>query len=120
MATILAIDFGNENSIVALPSRGGVEILSNQSSQRATPSMVAFTSSQRFAGIFAQQNQMQNIPNTLTNLKRLVGVVPDSQELTDMQSICPFQFVASATTRSRSKLSKPLNHCGLSNAFLFF
>jgi molecular chaperone DnaK (HSP70) len=98
MTTIIAIDFGNESCLVTLPCSGGVEIISNQSCERTTPTMIAFSESPRFSGVFAQLQQMQNIPNTLINLKRLISVRSDS-ERDQLQSLCQFKI---ATPDSRS------------------
>ena len=93
MASVLAIDFGNENLVIAAPRKGGVDIILNQSSQRLTPSMVAFSETRRFAGEFARNQQMQNVNGTITNLKRLIGLQYDSPDRETIQKLVPFPLV---------------------------
>ena len=93
MSSVLAIDFGNENLVISAPRKGGVDIINNQSSQRLTPSMVAFSETRRYAGEFARQQQMQNVKGTITNLKRLVGLKYDSNDREVVQKLVPFKLV---------------------------
>lgn len=93
MSSVLAIDFGNENLVISAPRKGGVDVINNQSSQRLTPSMVAFSETRRYAGEFARQQQMQNVKGTITNLKRLVGLKYDSNDREVVQKLIPFKLV---------------------------
>lgn len=81
MSSVVAIDFGNENYVVATPGGGGVDIVLNPQSHRLTPSMVAFDERQRYIGEFAQTQQLQNMTQTFTQLKRLVGLPYDDHQL---------------------------------------
>lgn len=74
MISILAIDFGNKNCIVAIPKDGSINILNNQASQRLTPTMISFTEFRRYFGVFSQQKQMENITSTITQIKQLIGL----------------------------------------------
>jgi molecular chaperone DnaK (HSP70) len=93
MAAVIAIDFGNENCLIALPQRRNVDIALNQSSQRVTPTMTGFIENRRYAGVFAQQQQMQDVKSTITNLKRLIGLRFDSPEREVIQSLVPYTIV---------------------------
>lgn len=93
MSSILGIDLGNKNCLVTLPSRGGVDVLSNQESKRLTATMVAFDERRRFSGIFAHSQQSQNISGTIKELKRLVGLRYNSPEREAIQAIVPFTLV---------------------------
>jgi molecular chaperone DnaK (HSP70) len=78
--SVISIDFGNENFVVASPGRGGVDVLSNQASKRLNPTMVAFDNERRYAGIFAQTQQASNFAGTISNLKRLIGIKSNDTE----------------------------------------
>lgn len=93
MSTVLAIDFGNENLVISTPRKGGIDIINNQSSQRQTPSMVAFSDTRRYAGEFARQQQMMNIKGTITNLKRLIGLKYETEERKMIEKVVPYKIV---------------------------
>eukprot|EP00179_Madagascaria_erythrocladioides_P003206 CAMPEP_0198310772 /NCGR_PEP_ID=MMETSP1450-20131203/2715_1 /TAXON_ID=753684 ORGANISM="Madagascaria erythrocladiodes, Strain CCMP3234" /NCGR_SAMPLE_ID=MMETSP1450 /ASSEMBLY_ACC=CAM_ASM_001115 /LENGTH=857 /DNA_ID=CAMNT_0044013619 /DNA_START=60 /DNA_END=2633 /DNA_ORIENTATION=- len=67
------IDLGNRNCVVAVVQRGGIDICTNEVSNRATPHMVSFQGEQRHVGEAAANFAMQNFKNTCTDLLRLVG-----------------------------------------------
>lgn len=73
MVKSLGISVGNQNSYVAASKEGGIEILLNEYSNRATPSMVAFTDHSRSIGVDAASNQLMNIKNTIYDLMAIIG-----------------------------------------------
>ena len=87
------IDFGNQSCILAIPSEHGVDIVLNESSNRRTPTIVGYQEGRRSAGEFAQQQHMMNIHNTITQLKRLVGLPYDSQERESISNSVPYKIV---------------------------
>ncbi|EAY06355.1 dnaK protein [Trichomonas vaginalis G3] len=93
MASVIAVDLGNQNCVIALPQNGGVDIVCNQSSQRLTPTMVAIDNDRRYAGEFAKTQQMQNVNGTITNLKRLIGVKYDDPEREIVEKLTPLKLV---------------------------
>ena len=87
------IDFGNQTSVLSIPTEKGIEIISNESSNRRTPTMVGYQDERRTSGEFAQQQQMMNITNTITQLKRLVGLRYGSQEQKNLSDEVSFKIV---------------------------
>ena len=87
MSSIIAIDFGNKNCLVAAPKDGSINVLNNQASQRLTPSMISFTEHRRYFGVFAQQKRMENIRSTITQLKQLVGLRYESNRRQKIESL---------------------------------
>lgn len=73
MVQSLGISVGNSNSYVAAGQGGGIEILLNEYSSRATPSMVAFTDHSRSIGVDAASNFFMNLKNTVYDLILLLG-----------------------------------------------
>ncbi|KAA8492600.1 Heat shock 70 kDa protein 14 [Porphyridium purpureum] len=73
-AAACGIDFGNKNCVIALARKGGVDIAANEVSNRATPLMVGFAGAQRHLGEAAANFSMQNFRNTVTDLKRFLGL----------------------------------------------
>ncbi len=76
----IGIDFGSKSTIVAAVKAGGIEIVLNESSGRATPTMVAFGDSERLIGDPALAQQRSNHKNTVTNVLRFVGLNADCEE----------------------------------------
>jgi len=70
---VLGIDLGSDNSVVAIARRKGVDIVSNEGSQRSTPSIISFGHEQRFIGEQGLSQRMSNVKNTVTSPKSLVG-----------------------------------------------
>ena len=93
MASVIALDFGNENLVTAIPRKGGVDIALDQSGFRLTPTMVAFDENRRYAGEFAKTQQMQNPKFTITQLKRLIGLKYDSPEREVIQKLINYEIV---------------------------
>lgn len=98
------IDFGNQTSILSIPTEHGIDIILNESSNRKTPTIVGYQENRRTSGEFAQQQQMMNINNTITQFKRLVGLRFDSEEREQLSSEVPFEIVRLANGHSGVKI----------------
>ncbi|KAG5456056.1 MAG: Sse2 protein, partial [Olpidium bornovanus] len=70
---VTGIDFGNLQSIIAVARNRGIDVICNEVSNRATPSLVSFGPRQRFRGEPAKTQEISNFKNTVGSLKRLVG-----------------------------------------------
>lgn len=90
MVQSLGISLGNANSYVAAGQAGGIEILLNEYSNRATPTMVAFTDHSRSIGVDASSNLFMNLKNTIYDLMVLVG--KSYQEITSLNINPPYFF----------------------------
>eukprot|EP00578_Thalassiosira_sp_NH16_P017345 CAMPEP_0181110608 /NCGR_PEP_ID=MMETSP1071-20121207/18809_1 /TAXON_ID=35127 /ORGANISM="Thalassiosira sp., Strain NH16" /LENGTH=835 /DNA_ID=CAMNT_0023194399 /DNA_START=115 /DNA_END=2622 /DNA_ORIENTATION=- len=71
--SVVGIDFGAKHSVIAAAGRGGVDVILNGNSQRLNPNMVGFDQS-RSMGEAASSTAASNFKNTITNMKRLVGL----------------------------------------------
>eukprot|EP00126_Sphaerothecum_destruens_P000401 Sdes_comp10454_c0_seq1m2151 len=71
--SVVGFDLGNRNCYIAVARQGGVEVIANEYSYRETPSVVAFTSKQRFLGESAKQQEVMNLKNTINQFKGLLG-----------------------------------------------
>lgn len=74
MSTPFGIDFGNHNSVVAVAKNRGIDVVVNEVSNRATPTLVGFGMKNRFIGESGKSQQTSNIKNTVDNIKRIVGL----------------------------------------------
>nr|QBK85853.1 MAG: Hsp70 protein [Marseillevirus LCMAC101] len=70
---IIGIDLGTTYSCVAIWDNGKPEILSNDQGNRTTPSMVAFSDTERMLGDAAKNQAAVNPTNTIFDIKRLIG-----------------------------------------------
>ncbi|KAL7440035.1 hypothetical protein ACHAXH_008857 [Discostella pseudostelligera] len=74
--SVVGIDFGAKHSVIAAAGRGGVDVILNGNSQRLNPNMVGFDTS-RSMGEAASSTALSNYKNTITFMKRLVGLAYD-------------------------------------------
>ena len=69
----VGIDLGTTYSVVGVWQKGQVEIIPNEMGNRITPSVVAFTETERLVGDGAKNQLPQNPINTVYTIKRLIG-----------------------------------------------
>jgi len=70
---VIGIDIGAAESMVAYVGKGVVDIVQNEVSKRATPSLVGFTDRERLLGDTALAQIRSNAKNTCRNFKHLLG-----------------------------------------------
>ncbi|KAI9335190.1 heat shock protein 70 family [Zopfochytrium polystomum] len=71
--SVVGIDFGNLNTVVAVARNRGIDVITNEVSNRATPSLVSFGDKQRYMGESAKTQEISNFKSTVSTLKRLIG-----------------------------------------------
>lgn len=71
--SVIGVDFGNESCVIGMASRGGIDIILNENSNRRNPSMVSFQGKERFMGEGALSISRSNYRNTARELKRIIG-----------------------------------------------
>ncbi|KAJ1677910.1 adenyl-nucleotide exchange factor sse1, partial [Spiromyces aspiralis] len=70
---LVGFDIGTLQSVIAVARNRGIDILSNEVSNRATPTMASFNQKQRYLGESAKNQEMSNFKNTVRSLKRIIG-----------------------------------------------
>ena len=68
-----SIDFGTQNAVIAVARNKGVDVITNEVSNRATPSLVSFGPRCRYLGESAKTQEISNLKNTVGSLTRLGG-----------------------------------------------
>ena len=90
---VIGIDLGTTNSCFAVMEGGEPKVLENSEGARTTPSMVAFTDTERLVGFPAKRQAVTNPENTLFAIKRLIGRRFDSPEVAKDKSLVPFKII---------------------------
>ncbi|KAL9634736.1 MAG: hypothetical protein Q9164_003912 [Protoblastenia rupestris] len=71
--SVVGVDFGTLNTVIAVARNRGVDVITNEVSNRATPSLVGFGPKCRYLGEPAKTQEISNLKNTVSSLKRLAG-----------------------------------------------
>lgn len=90
---VIGIDLGTTNSCFSVMEGGEAKVLENSEGARTTPSMVAFTDTERLVGFPAKRQSVTNPENTLFAIKRLIGRRFDSPEVSKDKNIVPYHII---------------------------
>ena len=88
---VLGIDLGTTYSCVAVWRNGKVEVISNESGNRTTPSVVSFTNKDILIGNVAKNQMRRNYKNTVYDAKRLIGRLYNDKEVQEDMKLWPFK-----------------------------
>ena len=100
MSTVIGIDLGTTNSVVAVMEGGKPVVIPNQEGNRTTASVVAFTSSgERLVGQVAKRQAVTNPENTVSSIKRFMGRRYD-EVLEEIKTI-PYKVVKGENNTAR-------------------
>lgn len=90
----VGIDLGTTYSCVAVWQHDRVEIIVNDQGNRVTPSIVAFTPSERLVGDGAKYQVATNPHNTVFDVKRLIGRRFSDLDVQSDMKLWPFTVVS--------------------------
>ena len=93
MAKVIGIDLGTTNSCVAIMDGSQPRIIENSEGARTTPSIVAYTDSERLVGQAAKRQAVTNAQNTIFAVKRLIGRRHDDPVIVKDQKNMPYKIV---------------------------
>ena len=93
MAKVIGIDLGTTNSCVAIMDGSQPRIIENSEGARTTPSIVAFTETERLVGQAAKRQAVTNATNTVFAVKRLIGRRHDDPVIVKDQKNMPYKIV---------------------------
>ncbi len=91
--SVVGIDLGTTNTVVACVRSGRVHVISDASGQRLLPSVVSFhPNGEVLVGATAKQRRGTDGKNTISSVKRLIGRSWNSEELTKARARFPFEM----------------------------
>jgi len=89
----IGIDIGQQNAVVAIARRGGIDVLSNEVSKRLTANMVAFSGKERKLGEQALSGITSNLKNTITGIKAVIGKKFHSDDIQKERDLVGYNMV---------------------------
>jgi len=92
---VIGIDLGTTNSCVSIMEGGKPKVIANSEGTLTTPSVVAFTESDKLVGQLAKRQAITNPENTIFSIKRLIGRKVDAAEVAKAKDILPYSIVPS-------------------------
>ncbi|WP_095587740.1 molecular chaperone DnaK [Actibacterium ureilyticum] len=93
MAKVIGIDLGTTNSCVAIMDGAQPRVIENAEGARTTPSIVAFTDTEKLVGQPAKRQAVTNPENTIFAVKRLIGRRVDDAEVEKDKNLVPYKIV---------------------------
>lgn len=93
MGHIIGIDLGTTNSCIAVMDGAQPRVVENAEGARTTPSVVAFTDTERLVGQPAKRQAVTNAANTIFAVKRLIGRRHDDPRLHEGTGKLPYKIV---------------------------
>ena len=93
MAKVIGIDLGTTNSCVAIMDGSQPRVIENAEGARTTPSIVAFTDTERLVGQAAKRQAVTNASNTIFAVKRLIGRRLGDAEVEKDKKLVPYKIV---------------------------
>ena len=93
MAKVIGIDLGTTNSCVAIMDGSQPRIIENSEGARTTPSIVAYTETERLVGQAAKRQAVTNASNTIFAVKRLIGRRHDDPVIIKDQKNMPYKII---------------------------
>ena len=93
MGKVIGIDLGTTNSCVAIMDGSQPRVIENAEGARTTPSIVAFSDSEKLVGQPAKRQAVTNPTNTVFGVKRLIDRRVDDSNLEKDKKNLPFNVI---------------------------
>ncbi|KAI9023528.1 heat shock protein 70 family [Phycomyces nitens] len=111
--SVVGFDLGNLQSVIAVARNRGIDVICNEVSNRATPSLVSFGFKQRFLGESAKTQEIGNFKNTVGSLKRLAGRRLDDPEIVGNE----VNYITAQLAEVDGQVGAAVNFLGESRSF---
>ncbi|KAG4303991.1 hypothetical protein PORY_002644 [Pneumocystis oryctolagi] len=113
--SVVGIDFGSSKTVIAVAQRGNVDIVVNEVSNRSTPSMVSFGQKCRHLGESAKTQEIGNLKNTISCIKRLIGREYVDPEIFSIEK----DYIFASLVDINGKVGVNVNFLGKEEQFTF-
>ncbi|TKA30032.1 Heat shock protein hsp88 [Salinomyces thailandicus] len=110
--SVVGLDFGTQNAVIAVARNKGVDVITNEVSNRATPSLVGFSPRCRYLGESAKTQEVSNMKNTVGSLTRLAGRSIHDPDVTIEQD-----FVSAPLVDINGQVGAEVNYLGKKERF---
>ncbi|XXG99258.1 hypothetical protein Hte_005595 [Hypoxylon texense] len=110
--SVVGVDFGTLNTVIAVARNRGVDVITNEVSNRATPSLVGFGPKSRYLGEPAKTQEISNLKNTVSSLKRLAGRTINDPDVQIEQ-----QFVSAPLVDVNGQVGAEVSYLGKKEKF---
>ncbi|XDG09079.1 hypothetical protein ABKA04_008694 [Annulohypoxylon sp. FPYF3050] len=110
--SVVGVDFGTLNTVIAVARNRGVDVITNEVSNRATPSLVGFGPKSRYLGEPAKTQEISNLKNTVSSLKRLGG-----RSINDPDIQIEQQYVSAALVDVGGQVGAEVSYLGKKEKF---
>ncbi|KZF23364.1 HSP70-domain-containing protein [Xylona heveae TC161] len=110
--SVVGIDLGTQNTVIAVARNRGVDVITNEVSNRSTPSLVAFGPKARYLGEGAKTQEISNLKNTVASLKRLAG-----RSLSDPDVALEQDFVSALLVEVDGQVGAEVSYLGKKEKF---
>ncbi|KAL2038019.1 hypothetical protein N7G274_009239 [Stereocaulon virgatum] len=110
--SVVGVDFGTLNTVIAVARNRGVDVITNEVSNRATPSLVGFGPKSRYLGEPAKTQEISNLKNTVGSLKRLAG-----RAITDSDVQIEKEFVSATLVEMGNTVGAEVTYMGEKQKF---
>ncbi|KXT06643.1 hypothetical protein AC578_8498 [Pseudocercospora eumusae] len=110
--SVVGLDFGTQNSVIAVARNKGVDVITNEVSNRATPTLVGFGPRSRYLGESAKTQEVSNLKNTVGSLSRLAG-----RSLNDPDVQIEQEFVSAPLVDVNGQVGAEVSYMGQKQKF---
>ncbi|KAI9283336.1 heat shock protein 70 family [Sporodiniella umbellata] len=103
--SVVGIDLGNLQAVIAVARNRGIDVICNEVSNRATPSLISFGPQSRYIGEGAKTQEISNAKNTVCSLKRLAGRTVEDPEVQETEKVHLMAEIADAQGQAGIKVN---------------
>jgi len=93
MSSVVGLDLGLQNCVIAAAGRGGVDVILNGNSNRLNPAMVNFDDSRKMGEQVSGSMPVSKFKTTIKYMKRLIGLAFDDPRAQKEINRVPFECV---------------------------
>ncbi|KAI8981464.1 heat shock protein 70 family [Pilobolus umbonatus] len=111
--SVVGIDLGNLQAVIAVARNRGIDVITNEVSNRTTPNIVSFGAKQRYLGEAAKTQEISNANNTVVSLKRLAGRTFNDPEVQEVEK----KFIMAELADVNGQAGVKVNYLGEPQVF---